>query len=119
MQVGIDILEIERFLEIEKDEKKLKRMFTEKEIEYFNKYTFKTNHIAGLFCAKEAFVKALKTGFTKDIGMLDVEILHEESGAPYVNLQNEKIEKLLGENKNVDINISHNNSMATAICIIF
>ena len=35
--VGIDILEIDRFVEIEKDETKMSKMFTEKEIEYFNK----------------------------------------------------------------------------------
>ena len=119
MEVGIDILEIDRFLEIEKEETKLKKMFTVKEIEYFNKFQFKTSHIAGTFCAKEAFVKALKTGFTKDISLLDVEVLHYENGVPYINLNNEKIKKLLNENKKVDISISHNQSMATAICIIF
>ena len=119
MEVGIDILEIDRFLEIEKEETKLKKMFTAKEIEYFNKFQFKTSHIAGTFCAKEAFVKALKTGFTKDISLLDVEVLHYENGVPYINLNNEKIKKLLNENKKVDISISHNQSMATAICIIF
>ena len=91
MEVGIDILEIDRFLEIEKEETKLKKMFTAKEIEYFNKFQFKTSHIAGTFCAKEAFVKALKTGFTKEIGLLDVEILHNENGVPYINLNNENI----------------------------
>ena len=58
--------------------------------EYFNKFQFKTSHIAGTFCAKEAFVKALKTGFTKDISLLDVEVLHYENGVPYINLNNEK-----------------------------
>ena len=119
MNVGIDILEIERFIEIEKDEIKLKKMFTKNEIAYFNKFQFKTSHIAGTFCAKEAFVKALKTGFTKDIALLDVEILHQENGVPYINLNNEKIKKLLPSTKKADISISHNQSMATAICIIF
>lgn len=119
MKVGIDILEIERFCEIEKDEVKIKKMFTEKEIAYFNKFQHKLSHIAGTFCAKEAFVKALKTGFTKDISLLDVEILHKENGAPYINLNNEKIKNLLSSNTKVDISISHCQTTATAICIIF
>ena len=117
--VGIDILEIDRFIEIEKDETKMSKMFTENEIEYFNKFQHKTSHIAGTFCAKEAFVKALKTGFNKDIFIKDVEVLHNEKGVPYINTQNEKVKNLLKENEKVDISISHNNSTATAICIIF
>ena len=119
MKVGIDILEIERFVEIEEDKTKMNKLFTQNEIDYFNKFQQKTSHIAGTFCAKEAFVKALKTGFNKDIFVKDVEVLHTEKGVPYINLQNEKIKKLLKENEDVDISISHNNSTATAICIIF
>ena len=119
MQVGIDIIEISRFTEIEKSEEKLKKMFTKEEINYFSKYTEKLSHIAGTFCAKEAFVKALKTGFCKEVSLLDVEILRNEKGAPYINTNKNKIKQLLGEDKSVDISISHSDTMATAICIIF
>ena len=119
MQVGIDILEISRFIEIEKSETKLKKMFTGNELNYFSRFNEKLSHIAGTFCAKEAFVKALKTGFCKDVSLLDVEILRNANGAPFVNIQTEKIKKLLPENKKVDISISHSDSMATAICIIY
>ena len=118
MRVGIDVLEIERFSEIEKDETKLKKMFTKNEIEYFNKYQHKTCHIAGTFCAKEAFVKAIKTGFTKDVSLLDVEVLHYESGAPYINLNNERLNKFISKDAKVDLSISHSNTISTAICII-
>lgn len=119
MNVGIDILEIERFTEIEKNETKLKKIFTENEISYFNKFQLKTSHIAGTFCAKEAFVKALKTGFTKDLSLLDVEVLHQENGVPYINLDKRKLKKFLPYIRKVDISISHNQTIATAICIIF
>lgn len=118
MKVGIDILEIERFAEIEKDEAKLKKMFTENEIEYFNKYQHKTCHIAGTFCAKEAFVKAIKTGFTKDVSLLDVEVLHYENGAPYINLNNQRLNKFINKDAKIDLSISHSNTVSTAICII-
>ena len=103
MKVGIDILEIDRFIEIEKDETKMNKMFTENEINYFNKFQYKTSHIAGTFCAKEAFVKALKTGFNKDIFIKDVEVLHTETGVPYINTENSKVKKLLTNEEKVDI----------------
>ena len=118
MKVGIDIIEVSRFDEILQDKSKLEKIFTQKEIDYFDKFQFKSLHVAGTFSAKEAFVKALKVVFNKDLTPLDVEILHQENGSPYVNLNNEKIKKSL-LNKNVDISISHSNTTATAICVIF
>lgn len=119
MKVGVDILEISRFVNIEKDLNKLKKMFTATEIEYFNKFTDKISHIAGTFCAKEAFVKALKSGFNKDITPLDIEVLHYKNGSPYINLDNSKIKSILSSENKVDISISHSDTMATATCIIF
>lgn len=118
MKVGIDLIEISRFEKIEKDKNKIQKIFTENEIKYFEKFKFKTCHIAGTFCAKESFVKALKIGFNKDLTPLDVEILHEEKGNPYINTSRERIKKLLN-NKKVDVSISHSDTMSTAVCIIY
>lgn len=118
MQVGVDIIEIERLKELSLDDKKLKKLFTANEINYFNKFTKKEQHVAGFFCAKEAFSKALKCGFGKVLSPLDIEVLHEESGAPYINIINTKIKTKLN-GKKIDVNISHSNTMATAVCIIF
>ncbi len=116
MNVGIDILEISRFANLENDKIKLKKIFTKHEIEYFNKFSNKLIHMAGIFCAKEAFVKALKVGFNKGITPTDIEILHNENGSPYIHIT-EKLKAFIG-NKDVDISISHSNTDATAICII-
>ncbi len=116
MKVGIDIEKIKRF-EIMLDKNKLEKIFTPKEIEYFNKFQYKLDHIAGGFCAKEAVSKALKVGFYTKINPIDIEILHDENGAPFVNKENEKLAKLLC-GRDAEISISHSDDIATAICII-
>ena len=117
MQVGIDIIEIKRLGNIEKDQQKLKKFFTQNEIEYFNRFAKKIEHVAGFFCAKEAFAKALKCGFGKELNPLDLEILHKNSGAPFVNILKKSIKEKL-KDKKIDISISHSNTVATSICII-
>lgn len=118
MKVGIDIIDVNRFERISGDDNLLSSLFTEKERAYFNKFAQRTIHIAGTFSAKEAVVKAFKTGFTVGIMPLDVEILHKD-GVPYVNLKN-GAKRHYEDNgyKNIDISISHTNSIAQAICII-
>lgn len=119
MKVGIDTIETERCSKFMADNNLLKKVFTSTEIAYFNKFSDKLSHISGNFCAKEAFVKALKTGFSNGISPLDIEILHEESGAPYINVNNEKLLKFINKDAKVELSISHSKTIATAICIIF
>lgn len=118
MKVGIDILENDRMLDLSQNKIKLAKVFTSNEIDYFNKFSEQLTHITGNFCAKEAFVKALKLGFTNGITPLDVEILHTENGLPYVNTNTFKLKELIKECK-VEINISHSKTASTAVCIIF
>ena len=42
--------------------------------------------LAKRFAAKEAFAKALGTGFANGLRWAEIEILHEDSGKPYVLL---------------------------------
>jgi len=117
MSVGIDLVQVDRFANILKDKNKLNKMFTKTEISYFIKFSNQLTHIAGHFCAKEAFVKALKTGFGKEVGLLDVEVLHDENGTPYINLKNSNLLKKV-ENRQIELSISHTETMATAIVVI-
>ena len=118
MKVGIDIEENKRFLNYAGDDKKLSKIFTDKEIEYFGNYSSNLEeHIAGTFCAKEAVAKALKVGFGEKLNCKDVEILHTKTKVPYVNTNNKKLQSLL-KNKKIDISISHTDEMSSAICVI-
>lgn len=117
MNIGIDIIKNERLKNISGDINKIKKIFTLREIDYFEKFSDKIPHIAGFFCAKEAVAKALKCGFGNVLSPIDVEILHEESGAPYV-FKNEKIKKLL-KNRQIDISISNEKQNSIAVCIVY
>lgn len=106
--IGIDIENVERFKNL--NEKELKRIFTEKELEYCLKFKSPYEHLGGMWCIKEATIKALKN---KNIKLKDIEILHDSNGAPYLN--KEKISKYLMEYSVVDISISHTNSFVVGV----
>ncbi len=118
MRVGIDIVDVNRFERMSGDDVKLSTLFTAKEIAYFRDFANPITHIAGTFSAKEAVVKAFKTGFTPQVLPLDVEILHENK-VPRVNLKGgaKKFFEEQGFTK-IEISISHTNTIAEAICII-
>ena len=62
--VGIDSLRIARMEQAMKREAFLNRVFTEKERDYLKKRALAAQSAAGMFCAKEAVLKALSLGIT-------------------------------------------------------
>ena len=70
---------------------------------------------AGRFAAKEAFLKALRTGWRGKISWLDVEVVLSSEGAPSLNITGEA-ERLMRElgATNVHLSISHTNDHAVA-----
>ena len=117
---GIDIIEISRIREaIEDNNLFKKRVFTEKEIEYCEGRKLKFQSFAARFAAKESFLKAIGTGLTENISLIDIEILNNSKGAPYILLHNHAKE-LFEKNKfaNISISISHSDNYAIASVII-
>jgi len=62
MLVGIDVLDVVRMEKFVQNEHFLEKYFTEYEIEYVNKNNRMTQSLAGIYSAKEAFLKALGIG---------------------------------------------------------
>ncbi len=118
--LGTDIVNINRISNLKKKDRFIARFFTQEEIKYIAKKNNSCQTIAGIFSAKEAVSKAFKTGIGKDLGLKDIEILHK-NGAAYVNLDNEKIKRLLEENQadGLDISISHDGDYAISQAILF
>lgn len=119
MRVGIDILDAERMDNISKNTAHLKQVFTEQEIEYFTRTKNYLPRLAGMYCAKEAFLKALGIGVRNGISFLEIEVDHEESGRPIYKLS-EHIKDILKTLRifDVQLSISHTDKFATAICIM-
>jgi len=115
--IGNDIIEIERIRASISTHGQpfLDKLFTQKEQDYCGKYKDPIPHYAARFCAKESIVKALGTGFGKEIGWQDIEILNDERGKPTVYLSLKAKEHF--ENPILLISLSHSDLFATAIAI--
>ena len=83
---GVDIIKNSRINNSLKIKGFLNRIFTEKEIQQGRKLKNKINFYAKRFAAKEAFVKAIGTGFRSEINFIDIEIKNYKNGKPYILL---------------------------------
>ena len=83
---GVDIIKNSRIKNSLKIKGFLNRIFTKKEIKQGKKIKNKINFFAKRFAAKEAFVKAIGSGFRSDINFIDIEIKNYKSGKPYIFL---------------------------------
>ena len=95
-------------------------MFTPYEIEYCeSKGAAAAQSFAGRFAAKEAFLKALKTGWRGKITWQDMEIHSDADGVPSFEIRNEalKIMDTLGAT-HIHLSISHTTEHAVAQVIL-
>ena len=115
--IGTDIIEIARIeAAINNNKNFIKKVFTEKEIEMFNKRNMRSEVIAGNFAAKEAISKALGTGI-RGFSLIDIEVLRDEFGKPVAYLNN-VIENIINKKYKLNISISHNKTSAIAFAIL-
>ena len=93
---GIDIVENYRLkkLLLKKKSNFKNKIFTNNEIAYCEKKSNFTNCYSKRFAAKEAFVKALGTGFRKNINFKDIEVLKNHYGKPYILINKKVINKI-------------------------
>lgn len=118
LKLGIDIIEIERIEKaITRRKRFKKKLFTEKEIEYCESQKNPILHYAARFCAKEAMMKALGTGWSQGVSWKQIEILNKKSGKPYVVLYDTSL-TIAGESK-VEVSLSHSKTVATAVAAIY
>jgi len=85
---GVDIVENKRIANSIKNSAFILRIFTKNEIYQSTKTKNKVNYFAKRFAAKEAFVKALGTGFIKNINFKDISVKKNTKGQPLMILSN-------------------------------
>ncbi len=115
--IGTDIVENKR---IEATVRKfgdrfLNRIFTPDELAYCMKKVTRYQCLAARFAAKEAFMKAIGTGWGP-IAFKEVEVLNLQNGRPVVKLHGNAA-RFAGR-ANVSISISHTNCCSTAVVLI-
>jgi holo-[acyl-carrier protein] synthase len=96
----------------------IERVYTSREAHYCRSQKQSTESFAGRWCAKEAILKALGTGWRSGISWRDMEILNDPAGRPVVELSGGALEvaEQLGITE-ILITISHCHTHATATAI--
>ncbi len=121
VSIGIDIVEVYRIREtISRTPRFVERVFTEKERAYCDaKKMAAAQSYAARFAAKEAFLKALKTGWRGKITWHDIEIVSVENNVPCLEIRGEarKILDSLGANQ-IHLSLSHTTEHAVAQVIL-
>ncbi len=118
--VGIDIVEVERIAASINKEKGFREMvFSKTEIAYCESKKNKFEHYAARFAAKEAFFKAIGTGWAESTLFNEVEVINTENGKPDVTLSGLTLETINSMGvKTISVSLSHIKTTATAIVII-
>ena len=120
MKLGNDINEIDRIrCAIEKSKLFRDRVYTSHEIDYCeSRKKGRYESYAGIYAAKEAFIKALGTGMRYG-SWQDIEIYHDELGAPLIRLQDtfKEIYETLGYTE-IHVSISHCKEYAMSTVIL-
>ena len=120
--IGVDIIENKRIKNSLKNLKFKKRIYSNKELAQSSLSKNKVGFFSKRFAAKEAFAKALGTGFRDNLNFKDIEIVNDKKGKPYY-LKSKKISKIIHKNFNIKkyncfLSISDEKDYSTAFTII-
>ena len=118
--IGVDIIDNNRIKKSIKNQNFIKRVYTTKEINTSKSMKNKINFYAKRFAAKEAFAKALGTGFRKNLNFKDIEILNDNLGKPYYNMNNKikKILKKISNSKSLDLFLSLSDEKSYSVAFV-
>ena len=120
--IGVDIVENKRVEKSIKNPLFKKRIYTSKELKQSNTVSNKIGYFSKRFAAKEAFSKALGSGFRMNLNFKDIEVVNDKMGKPYY-VKNKKITKIIQKNFKIKnfkcfLSISDEKNYSTAFAII-
>ena len=92
--LGVDIVENSRINKSLKSSIFIKRIFSNSEILSAKKIKNKKSYYSKRFAAKEAFAKAIGTGFRNNLNFKDISIVNDKFGKPSFII-NDKIKKIV------------------------
>ena len=119
--VGIDVMEVERMAAALREHggRLEERVFTPSEREACAARTDRVLALAARFAAKEAFMKAVGTGWSGGLGFRDVEVVREGHGPPRLVLTGEAARRAesLGVIRS-HVSLTHQPGLAAAVVIL-
>jgi len=124
VKCGIDVVSIRRIQELvdRRGVEKLSRIWTKAEIDSATRKdgTLNVPSLAGKYAAKEAVSKAFGTGFGRSgVNFIEIEVQKGKFGEPQVILHGTTKEYYNSKGyAEICVSISHQDDIATAICVI-
>ena len=120
--IGVDIIKNARIRKLIKSNKFKSRIYSTKELKLSKKTKNKIAFFSKRFAAKEAFSKALGTGFSSNLNFKDIEIINDKKGMPKY-AENKKIIKIVQRKYKIKkfnsfLSISDEKDYSTAFAII-
>ncbi len=117
--IGIDTIEVSRVAEgIDRSKGFKERYFSAREIRYCEPKHGKAQNYAARFAAKEAFFKALGTGYRGGLSFREVEIVNDRLGKPGIVLRG-KTKELCRKHKirGIHVSLTHIKAYSSAVVI--
>ena len=120
--IGVDIIQNKRIKDSIKNHKFKNRIYSTNELKLSSYSKNKIGYFSKRFAAKEAFAKALGTGFRDNLNFKDIEIKNDKLGKPYY-AKTKKITQIIKKefkvkNFNCFLSISDEKDYSTAFAII-
>ncbi len=118
--IGIDMIEVGRIArQINSNPRFAERIYTAREIAYCERKKTKVQNYAARFAAKEAFLKAMGTGWRKGMAFQQIEVINDALGKPEIILHG-RAKKMAAELKiaHIQISLSHLKEIAAAVVIL-
>jgi len=118
---GVDIVAVGRVRGVLERQKTrfIERVFTPEEQKYCNVHRDPAPHYAVRFAAKEAFLKALGTGWSGGIRWVDVEVRREEGRAPVLRIHGEAAQIAARiQVRTIHVSLSHSDENAVATVVL-
>lgn len=119
--IGIDMVNIPRFRELmeRRGDAALRRFFTEAEVERCRSSKSPPESFAARFAAKEAFFKALGTGWGLGGRWTDVEVVSAPSGAPGLRLSGRAADAAAERGVGaIHLSLTHTDDTAAAFVVL-
>ena len=123
--IGCDIVNMERLNKTpEFLERFMKRIAGQDELDEILKQTNNSDKtqiiakLAKIYAAKEAFVKALGTGFRDGIFLSDIQVLHNNLGKPYFRISGGAKNYLQNNYPSVNLSLSISDDYPSAMAFV-
>lgn len=118
--IGTDIVEVGRIARLLKSNLHfVDKVFSYAEIAYASRKASPAQSYAARFAAKEAFMKAIGTGWEDGISWKEIEVINNSRGKPEIHLSGRALDIATSlEIDNIQLSMSHEKDYAIAYLIL-